>query len=152
MPNYRKKGFILESGDENMKDLKKVSMGKKSRAAGQRFELKVRKDIERRGIVSKWQNNVDLDKNKCIPAKRKYNPFKRAYGVATGFPDFIAYFLIEKAYYRIIFVESKINGKLDKIEMEKARWYLRNNYCSKFLIASKGEKRGEINYKEVKNE
>jgi len=37
----------------------------------------------------------------------------------------------------IQFIECKINGKLDKTEKEKAKFYLENGYCSKFLIASK---------------
>lgn len=48
----------------------------------------------------------------------------------------------------VIFIECKINGTLEKLEKEKAKWYLANNYCSKFLIASKSEK--EIIYKEFK--
>ena len=38
---------------------KKRAQGKKNRAAGARFELKVRKDLEDKGwIVSRWNNNV----------------------------------------------------------------------------------------------
>ncbi len=44
-----------------MKNQKKVKAGKKSRAAGAAFELRVRKDLEERGwIVDKWRNNVEL--------------------------------------------------------------------------------------------
>jgi hypothetical protein len=46
----------------------KVSMGKKSRASGNAFELFVRKDLEKDGwIVSKWNNNVELPCLRCIP-------------------------------------------------------------------------------------
>ena len=48
----------------------------------------------------------------------------------------------------IIFIECKSNGYLSKEEKEKAKWYLENNYCSKFLIASRGDKHGTIKYKE----
>ena len=85
----------------------------------------------------------------------------------TGFPDFIAYnwspddvdcgfelpnrkWFRTKLTYMVIFIEVKSNGYLSKEEKEKAQWYLDNNYCSKFLIASKGKKRGEIIYKEYK--
>ncbi len=174
--------------------------GKKSRAAGGRFELKVRKDLESKGwIVDKWSNNVefgiideikDLDlKNiptkgnvtitaekgkkvkvrnerhdgKLIPAKRKYNPWNKALTIGTGFPDFIAFkfsdmwrgLAIEEtdtgniyAPICLIGVESKSNCYLDKEEREKCKWLLDNNKFSKILIASKGEKRGEITYKE----
>ena len=39
-----------------------VKKGKKSRAAGARFELRVRKDLEDKGwIVDKWSNNVEFE-------------------------------------------------------------------------------------------
>ena len=41
--------------------MNKKTQGKKNRAAGARFELKVRKDLEEKGwIVSKWMNNVEF--------------------------------------------------------------------------------------------
>jgi len=158
-------------------DFKK--QGKKNRAAGTRFETKVRKDLEKKNwIVCKWGNNIefidaplqvgfDVVPNKigkCVPAKRKYNPFSRALSIGVGFPDFFCYCGYDygkavvsqpsigvkeaKCNYAIIFVECKSNGILDKIEKEKAQWYLDHNYCSKFLIACKGKKRGEIIYKD----
>ncbi|KKL46064.1 hypothetical protein LCGC14_2349310, partial [marine sediment metagenome] len=40
----------------------KKTQGKKNRAAGARFELKVRKDLEKKGwVVSKWMNNVKFE-------------------------------------------------------------------------------------------
>ncbi|MFW6172924.1 MAG: hypothetical protein ACOC5T_04195 [Elusimicrobiota bacterium] len=145
----------------NTKNPKKVKQGKKNRAAGARFEKKVREDLESKGwMVSKWQNNVEFKKwkekdptgyehqvyditgkevikGKCIPAK-----MGRFRTNQSGFPDFIAYQLVEdyevfEEEYNIIFVESKSNGYLNPEEKEKARWYLDNNYCSKFLIAKK---------------
>lgn len=189
------------------KNPKKVSMGKKSRAAGGRFELKVRKDLEKKWIVGKWPNTVEFYDNpkwfpskdddeywkkqqelsnkpickkcetfpclcnlgprklgKCFPAKRKYNPFNRALTIGTGFPDFFIYKQINLnkeesnwtvgefagpcKVYEIIFVESKMKGILSREEKDKAKWYLKHNYCSKFLIAKKGEKRGQIEYVE----
>ena len=77
--------------------------GKKSRAAGGRFELKARKDLEKDGwVVSKWQNNVE--DGELIPAKRKFNPFLKILGLGTGFPDFIA-FKTKKGLYDVIGVE-----------------------------------------------
>ena len=36
--------------------------GKKSRAAGGRFELKVREDLEKKGwIIARWTNNVEFE-------------------------------------------------------------------------------------------
>lgn len=195
-----------------MKDPKKVSDGKKSRAAGQRFEQKVRKDLESKGwIVDKWSNNVEINKEGCkekvgfvpvtdvkcgtfvemwgqkvyckkcygkiVPSKPKYvfNPRTKSMqmvGNSGGFPDFIAmrtvklskkgslnHYLnntdctvVEESSYPIdlirmvIGVESKMNGKLDATERIKCEWLIENNIFSQILIASKGEKRGQIVY------
>ena len=118
----------------------KRKQGKKNRASGAAFELKVRKDLEEKGwFVCKWQNNID--ENKCISAKRKFNPFNKVMAMGTGFPDFFCYRIScnfkPHNYYEIHFVEAKSNGYMDKTEKEKAKWYLENRYCSKFLVASK---------------
>jgi len=107
---------------------------------------------------------------KLIPAKHKFRGPGIPMAIGTGFPDFIAYkiglipqkvqtqagnFITKYVYsdegYDVIFVECKSNGYLKPEEKEKAKWYLENNYCSKFLVASKGEKRGIIKYVEFKN-
>lgn len=179
--------------------------GKKNRISGRAFELRVRKDLEKKGwIVSKWQNNVEfnipekcgectlltgdrsgqktlqsrqpadtpinqpghvgrgLPSGKLIPAKHKFNPFSRALSMGTGFPDFIAYKfemtlnlgtivgLNKHKLYEVIGVEVKSNNTLSKIEKEKCKWLIENKIFSKILIASKGLKRGEINYEEFK--
>ncbi len=120
--------------------------GKKSRAAGGRFELKVRGELESDGwTVGKWMNNVDKEKGKIIPAKRKYNPFLKALSVGTGFPDFVC-FKKSGSLYQIIGVEAKANGWLDKGEKEKCQFLLDKKIFSKILIAKKGKKRGEVEY------
>lgn len=154
-----------------MKDLKKVKMGKASRAAGARFEIRVREDLEKRWIVDKWGNNVEfnypdilggkLPIGILVKAKPKFvfNPqLKRRIpmGMSSGFPDFIAFKTIDihaemgepiKTHnFTVIGVESKMDGKLDKLEKEKCVWLLKNNIFSKILIAFKGEKRGTIEY------
>lgn len=188
-----------------IEDDSKRIMGKKSRAAGIRFEKKVREDLEENGlIVDKWTNNIELTlkvyaplevetkrektktiikiKNKeelvgkLIKAKPKfiYNPgLKRRMpmGLSSGFPDFIAFFTDRDEIHKncqlpfmtfkllkynhdfranIIGVESKMDGKLDKLEKQKCEWLLVNNIFNKILIASKGIKRGEILYTEFK--
>ncbi len=155
-----------------MKDMKKT--GKKNRAAGARFELKVRKDLEDKGwVVSKWMNNlkyipqkvvqdiphvVTVEDFELIPAKHKFRGPGIPMAIGTGFPDFIAFKTEKTNVYgdptprllsRIVGVESKMNGYLDKTEKEKCKWLLDNKIFSKILIASKGEKRGEIKYTEV---
>jgi hypothetical protein len=126
--------------------------GKKSRAAGRRFELKARKDLESKGwIVDKWTNNIDLDNGKLIPAKRKFNPYMKILGIGTGFPDFIA--LKKKGNcYEVMGVEVKANGWLDRNEREKCRWLLQNEIFSKVLVAKKGQRRGDIEYADFSQE
>ncbi|HUW43819.1 MAG TPA: hypothetical protein VMV95_02580 [Bacillota bacterium] len=149
----------------------KKTMGKKSRQAGARFELKVREDLEKQGfIVAKWSNNVEFHndegphdlpftKGKLVKVKNKFLGPGRPMMLGAGFPDFIAFFKIYAedddgkclAYmpcYEIMGVESKMRGILDKAEKQKCKWLLDNNIFSKIVIAHKGEKRGEISYKE----
>lgn len=119
--------------------------GRANRAKGVQFELKVRKGLEELGwIVDKWTNTIDYDKEqgiwKIVPAKRKYNPFKKIMVIGTGFPDFIA---IKKSKngYDVIGVEVKSNGYLDKIERGMCIWLLQNKIFSKILIAKKIQKK-----------
>ena len=159
--------------------INKKIQGKKNKASGARFELKVRKDLESKGwIVDKWSNNVEFEQieypvdsncgfteGKLIPAKRKYNPFKGVFVIGTGFPDFIAFKILEREgiycmvetnqkntrefLYEVIGVESKSNGYLDKEEKGKMDWLLQNHVFSKILVAMKDKnKRGGIIYKE----
>ncbi len=104
-----------------------------------------------------------------IPAKHKFRGVGIPMVMGTGFPDFICFKSImvtndnaeamfvnekgekEKFLFDVIGVESKSNGYLTKEEKKKCHWYLKNNIFSKILIASKGEKRGEILYTEFKN-
>jgi hypothetical protein len=110
--------------------------GKKSRAAGARFELKVRADLEaQKWIVDRWLNNIDLEKNKLAPAKRRYNPYLRVLSIGTGFPDFLCFRRKSIKNYEIIGVEVKKNGWLDKLEREKCRWLLENKIFQRVLIA-----------------
>ena len=131
---------------KSKKIITKSKQGKKNRAAGARFELKVRNNLESEGwIIDKWTNNFDLEEKKLIKAKRKYNPFKKVLGIGTGFPDFIA-FKLKKKDYEIIGVEVKGNGWLDKNEKEKCKFLIKKKIFSRILIAKKGEKGGEIEY------
>jgi len=147
-----------------LKNPKNIERGKKSRAAGARFELKVRKDLETKGwIVDKWSNNLEYPKEnvylppeerkdmKLIPAKHRFRGVGIPMAIGTGFPDFICikvHDLSRPLTYLIKFVESKMNGYLSKVEKEKCRWMIEQGFIIE--IASKGEKRGEIIYKEFK--
>ena len=149
-----------------VKDPLKVAQGRKNRAAGARFEGKVRKYLEAAGnVVAKWQNNVDLHCNKCntickmknekalcvqcnaqlLPGEYTANGFCAAKGNrflmrSTGFPDFVVINPEKKIY----FVESKSNGRLKPEEKEKIRWIKTQGYD--VIIAKKGDDRGEIEW------
>ncbi len=129
-----------------MKTSSKSKRGKLARAAGARFELKVRADLEKGGwILDKWTNNVDLETKKLVKAKRKFNPFIKILSIGTGFPDFIA-FKRKGKLYDIIGVEVKGNGWLDKTEKGKCKFLLDKKIFSRILIAKKAKERGKIEY------
>ncbi len=142
------KATVSDDGKVVLKKKSKIKSGSKSRSGGGQFELRVRKDLEEMGwIVDKWSNNLDLEKGEIIPAKRKFARFNKNMGVmtiGTGFPDFIAFQLMGEDKYKIIGVEVKMNGKLNKTEKEKCRWYLENKIFSKLLIAKKIKEKNRV--------
>ena len=140
--------------DEGIPKSKKkanVKRGKSSKARGSEFELKVRKDLESKGrFVDKWSNNLDLEKEKIVPARKIFNPFKKIMVPGAGFPDFIVFREVYEGVYSVIGVEVKMNGALSKEEKEKCAWYLQKRIFSDIWIAKKGEKKGEIKYDDFK--
>lgn len=132
------------------KKISKSTIGKKGRAAGKRFEAQVRKDLEKDNwIVVKWTNQIDFTTNKIIPAKNKFNPFLgRVMSEGSGFPDFLAYKLLNIGTYEIIGVESKLGKYLDTEEKKKAQWLVDHKIFKKILVAYKPQ-RGEIKYEAV---
>ena len=156
----------------------KVKQGKRNRINGTNFERRVRSDLESKGrIVDRWTNNLSdyPEENINLPSEerkdRKLIPAKsnRFRARSTGFPDFIVFVMMKmdkeleivgdksgKVHpgiaYDIVGVECKINGKLDKIEREKCKWYLKNEIFSQIIIASKHKKKGriKIHYEEFK--
>jgi len=83
----------MEKEDTSKKPIDKRKQGRLNRNRGRIFETKVRNNLEEMGwTVDKWTNTVDYEKNKIVPAKRKYNPFRKVLVIGTGFPDFILYF------------------------------------------------------------
>ncbi len=147
-------------------------------------------NIELTGVDFRFEKDKPELLGKLIPAKRKYNPFNKALSVGTGFPDFIAFapdqiqinisgnktygisprtelknrIINGEQFYRIIAVEAKSNGRLDREEREKCKWLLENNVFSKILIARldypeeninlppEKRKKKEIIYEEFKQE
>ncbi len=134
-----------EKGNIILKKTSNISKGKKSKSGGSQFELKVRKDLESKNwIVVKWTNNIE--DNRIIPAKRIFKRFNKNMGVmtiGTGFPDFLVFQKIDN-YYKIIGVEVKSNGILQKIEKEKCAWYLKNQTFSEIWIAKKIKEKNKI--------
>ena len=125
--------------------------GRKSRAKGQRFEAKVREDLENLGwIVSKWMNTVDYNRQenigKLVPAKRKYNPFLKALSIGTGFPDFVCIKRNPEGSYEVIGLEAKGKGYLDPKERGMCVWLLENKIFSRILIAKDSKERGKVEY------
>jgi hypothetical protein len=138
-----------------MKETKKIEIdfkkqGRRNRQKGAVFETRVRDDLMSLGwIVDKWMNTVDYDKEgktgKIVPAKRKYNPFKKAMVIGTGFPDFVCFKKIPNCNeFKVIGVEVKSNGYLDQIEKGMCLWLLQNNIFSKILIAKKKKIKNKI--------
>lgn len=120
-----------------MKKTSYEKQGRTNRRRGLLFESKVREDLEQKGwIVTKWMNTVEFDKDKVVPAKRKYNPYTKALVIGTGFPDFLC-FKKEGKFYSVVGVEVKTNGSLDKIEKGMAIWYLEKKILPRIIIARK---------------
>lgn len=107
-----------------METKERKKLGKKSRAQGAQFEIRVRKDLEEKGwIVDKWSNNVEFGywdgcprefipvkwkdltlKNgkhysgpvaRLIKAKAKWAGPGRPMMMGSGFCDFIAFRMVE---------------------------------------------------------
>lgn len=124
-----------------MKTEEKRILGKRSRRAGLDFELRVRKWLEEwHGlVVTKWHNDIDLEKKKVIPAKRAF--FRgRPLTVNTGFPDLLAYKFLKDDKAIVYGIEVKSNGKLTKTEKDKLSLYKELGIFSEVFVASKGEK------------
>lgn len=127
-----------------------AKQGKRNRQKGAVFETRVREDLSRMGwIVDKWMNTIDYDREgkpgKIVPAKRKYNPFKKAMVIGTGFPDFICFKRISTSEdSKVIAVEVKSNGYLDQVEKGMCLWLLQNNIFPKILIAKKKKVKNRI--------
>lgn len=145
---------VDEKGNVVLKEKKKIRRGKKSRSKGGQFEMRVRKDLQEKDwIVDKWSNNFDLENEAVTPAKRKFNPFSKVMTIGTGFPDFIAFQSVGEGKYRIVGVEVKVNGSLNKVEKKKCAALLKKRIFSEIWIASKLKKKNRVyvKYENVKD-
>jgi len=119
-----------------MPEINKRQQGKRNRANGAIFEKRVREDLESKGFfVSKFQNNVDLEKGIMIAAKG--NRFKAR---SVGFPDFIVW----GKHKTPIAVESKIGKYLDKQERAKCRILLKQKVFRKIFVAFKTKEKNKV--------
>lgn len=124
---------------DNIKE-ERQKRGRRSRASGKKFELKVRKSLESQGyFVCKWMNTVifdDKDNGTLVAAKSKFNPFlHRTVSEGSGFPDFLAFKKGENNTYKVLGVESKKAKYLDAKERAMANWLIKNNVFSKIYVA-----------------
>lgn len=113
-----------------------------SKRKGSDWEYRVKKYFEDMGyLVSRWSSNVDLKKNKLIPARPRFNPGTKSFLMnSAGFPDFVVV-----SPYFWFFVECKLNGKLSAEEKKKAAFYKDLGYH--FFVASKEIVNGRISVK-----
>jgi hypothetical protein len=129
-----------------------IKRRKKAKAAGTRFELKVRNELEKEGwIVDKWTNNVNLEEGKLVKVKNKFLGPGKPIMLGAGFPDLIKFKPSKSRRYNIIGVEVRTIGNLSKEEKEKCKFLLDKKIFSRILIAKKGKKRGGIEYIDFKD-
>lgn len=129
----------------------KKQQGKKNKASGRRFEIKVRDELEMKGwVVFKNNNNVEMVETvngQTIlfkPSKPKWNPFRKSIMMASqGFPDYIC--VRNKGEWQVQFVECKSGKYLSADEKEKSEWIV-NKLQIPMFVAFRGKKRGEIVY------
>jgi len=120
--------------------------GKRNRAAGRRFELKVRDDLEKKGwIIAKWTNNIDLEERKLVKVKNLFRGKNIPMMLGAGFPDFIGIKANKEKTKEVIGIEVKTKGYLDKEEKEKCRIYLEKGVFSQILIARVNKEKNRIN-------
>lgn len=136
-----------------METKERKKLGASKRKEGKDFEKRVYSDlVEKCWIVNRWSN--DVKDGEVVQAKMKWLPTPRGrfpVNTTPGFPDFICFLNCEgTSMYKLIAVESKITGVLDKLEKEKCQWYLDNKIFSKIFIAIKHKikNRIHIEYKE----
>jgi hypothetical protein len=126
--------------------------GKKNRQKGIIFESRARDDLTKMGwIVTKWTNTLENSEGefKIVPAKRKYNPFKKVLVIGSGFPDFLCFKKLENGF-DVIGVEVKANGYLDQVEKGMCLSLIENKIFSRILIAKKkkNQRKVEIEYED----
>jgi len=98
-----------------------VKQGKNNRRHGAEFERDVRKFVEKNfpdTIISRWQNNINLETKEIIQAKS--TQWNRG---TTGFPDYVII-----SHWETIFLECKRNGYLKPEEREKIIFLIELGY------------------------
>ena len=139
----------------------KRKQGKSNRAKGKRFEILVRKDLEKKGwIIFKNPNQVSKPElNTDGNYTRKFQSCKpmfiggRILMMTGGFPDYLCIKetpFDDRLVFNVHFVECKGGDETHKYLNEEEKFkcmWIEANLKMQVLIAQKGEKRGEIIYK-----
>lgn len=111
--------------------------GRKNRKEGAEHELECRDYLINEGYtVSKWKN--DVKEGELVPAKNLFWGKGRAVSLNSGFPDFVAFKLLDNGHYEVLGVEAKSNGYLTPEERIKMQYYLDNHIFSKLYVYSQG--------------
>jgi len=121
--------------------LDKKKQGKRNRAKGGAFELRVRKDLEKQGYIAlKNPLKYNITEQKLEHCKPKFNPITKSLMMNSGgFPDLIRWRPSFEVYLEG--VEVKTNGYLNPEEREMCRMLLKNYTLSKIYIASKDKRK-----------
>jgi hypothetical protein len=114
----------------------KSTQGKRNRKKGRKFEQEVREDLNSRGwIVCRWGNTIDFEKDKIVPAKPKFNPFRKMMALGTGFPDYIIFRPAEATWVLGVECKGGKGGYLSKEENRMVSWYRKHRTFKDFIVA-----------------
>ena len=87
--------------------INKQAQGRRNNRIGAAFESKTRKMFEEEGwIVSKWQNNIELQTDEIIRAGNYYIP-GRGLTMGKGFPDFV---MLDKKVVMLFVLSTNYNS------------------------------------------
>lgn len=160
MADLEEKGWIVDKWTNNV-ELPNLKGCGSITNAGSLFETE--------SYCDSFDGLCDKCKGKLVQAKPKFlfiNGSMKMVGNSSGFPDFIAmrvaYDLIgvnginpktNEKYYtqenrlkirKVIGVESKMTGELDREEKEKCRWLLDNGIFDEIMIAEKTKVKNKV--------
>ena len=129
-------------GNQAIIFMDKKSVGKRSKAQGKAFELKVYNDLKTNySAVTHFHSKFDLGKMELVQAKPKWIN-GRLIMLQGGFPDFVAWDIQNNRYP--IGIECKMDGELTENEKIMCHWLVLNNIFYDIYIASKTKVKNKI--------